>query len=76
MGPAFLGAGSRVRQGAYIKPDGGAAVPLVDSGAEAGLEWVQVMEMYRGKGLYLLCQLPIAGNYGEEPMTRNCSPGH
>ena len=57
-------------RGAYSKPEGGAAVPLVDSGAESGLEWVQVMEIYRGKGLYLLCQLPLAADYGQEPMAR------
>lgn len=57
-------------RGAYSKPHGGAAVPLVDSGAENGLEWVQVMEMYRGKGLYLLCQMPLVASFNEEPMAR------
>lgn len=57
-------------RGAYSKPEGGSALPLVDSGAEAGLEWVQVMEIYRGKGLYLLCQLPLVAGYDQEPMAR------
>ncbi len=63
-------------RGAYSKPEGGAAVPLVDSGVhcqdqdKGGLEWVQMMEMYRGKGLYLLCQLPLVANRNDEPMAR------
>ena len=57
-------------RGSYTKPDGGAAVALVDSGRETGLEWVQLMEMYRGKGLYLLCQLSLVEKYDREPMAR------
>jgi Tfp pilus assembly protein PilF len=57
-------------RGAYSKPENGAAIALVDSGAEAGLEYVQVMELYRGKGSYLLCQLPLVANYDQEPMAR------
>ena len=55
---------------AYSKPDGGAAIPLVDSGRETGLEYVELMEMYRDKGLYLLCQLSLVEKYGTEPMAR------
>jgi hypothetical protein len=57
-------------RGAYSKPDSGAVVPLVDSGRETGLEWVELMEMYRGKGLYVLCQLSLVEKYGTEPMAR------
>jgi hypothetical protein len=57
-------------RGSYSKPDGGAAISLVDSGRETGLEWVQLMEMYRGKGLYLLCQLALVEKYDQEPMAR------
>lgn len=57
-------------RGAYSKPEGGAATPLVDSGTDIGLEWVQMMELYRGEGFYLLCQLPLASRYAEEPMAR------
>ena len=35
-----------------------------------GLEWVELMEMYRGKGMYLLCQLPLVSKYDREPMAR------
>jgi len=57
-------------RGAYNKPDGSAAIPLVDSGTDTGLEWVQMLEMYRGKGLYLLCQLPLVASWADEPMAR------
>lgn len=57
-------------RGAYTKPETGAAVAIVDSGAEAGLEWVQVMDVYRGQGSYLLCQLPLVANYDQEPLAR------
>ena len=57
-------------RGAYAKPEGGPAVPLVDSGTDIGLEWVQLMEMHRGVGRYLLCQLPVVAASGEEPMAR------
>ena len=43
-------------------------VTLVDSGGENGLEWVQMMECYRGLGFYLLSQFPVAGRYEAEPM--------
>jgi hypothetical protein len=56
--------------GAYSKPEGGAVVPLVDSGSAIGMEWVQLMEMYRGKGMYLLCQLPLVSKCDQEPMAR------
>jgi hypothetical protein len=57
-------------KGAYYKPDSGPAIPLVDSGTQLGLEWVELMEMYRGKGAYLLCQLSLVGSAGDEPMAR------
>jgi hypothetical protein len=57
-------------RGAYLKPEGGASLALVDSGGEDGLEWVQLMELYQGSGMYLLCQLPVAGKCDEEPMAR------
>lgn len=55
-------------RGAYAKPEGGPAVSLVDSGTDIGLEWVQVMELYRGLGRYLLCQLPVVAAQNEEPL--------
>lgn len=57
-------------KGAYSKPAGGAFITLVDSGTDIGMEWVQMMECYHGKGAYLLCQLPVAGKYEREPMAR------
>jgi hypothetical protein len=57
-------------RGAYSKPEGGPFVTLVDSGTDTGLEWVEMMECYSGRGLYLLNQLPVAGKYHVEPMAR------
>ena len=57
-------------RGAYNKPDGGPAVTLIDSGSEIGLEWVQMMELYRGNGSYILCQLPLVADFNDEPMAR------
>ena len=59
-----------ISRGAYTKPESGAATPLVDSGTSTGLEWTQLMELYRGKGLYLLCQIPVVASYNDEPMAR------
>ena len=55
-------------RGAYSKPDAGALITLVDSGTETGLEWVQMMECYQGRGFYLLSQFPVVGCYDQEPM--------
>ena len=57
-------------RGAYNKPDGGPTVTLIDSGSDIGLEWAQMMELYRGAGSYILCQLPLAGSFNDEPMAR------
>lgn len=57
-------------RGAYAKPESGAFITLVDSGTETGLEWVQMMECYRGRGLYLLNQFPVVGKDASEPMAR------
>ncbi len=69
-GPAFLAPDRVISRGAYTKPEGGPATTLIDSGTNIGLEWTQLMELYRGKGLYLLCQLPVAALYDDEPMAR------
>jgi hypothetical protein len=66
----FWAADRAVGRGAYTKPDGGPATPLVHSGAIDGMEWVQLMELYRGEGLYMVCQLPLVAKYSEEPMAR------
>jgi hypothetical protein len=56
--------------GAYTKPAQGNAIALADSGAADGLERVHLMEVYRGQGLYLLCQLPVMARCDVEPMAR------
>ncbi|MCY2995330.1 MAG: hypothetical protein NTY19_46825 [Planctomycetota bacterium] len=60
-----------VARGAYTKPAGGAATVLANSGGQTGLEWVQLLECYRGQGLYLLCQLPLVEAIDQEPMARD-----
>jgi hypothetical protein len=57
-------------RGAYTRPESGGFVAIVDSGTDTGMDWVQMMECYRGKGLYLLCQLPLVAKYNAEPMAR------
>ena len=66
----FWAADRSVGRGSYTKPEGGPATVLADTGAVEGMEWVQLMELYRGDGLYLLCQLPLIAKYNEEPMAR------
>ena len=57
-------------RGAWSKPVSGPAVALIDSGCDRGLEWAQLMEVFHGKGNYLLCQLPVIGSYDKDPMAR------
>lgn len=57
-------------RGAYAKPDSGPFTALANSGSTIGMEWVQLMECYRGKGSYLLCQLPLIAAAEHEPMAR------
>lgn len=57
-------------RGAYAKPEGGPATVLANTGSTIGMEWVQLMECYRGKGAYLLCQLPLVAAADQEPMAR------
>lgn len=59
-----------VARGSYTKPDGGPCTVLLNSGGATGMEWVQMMECYRGKGSYLLCQLPLVSKIDQEPMAR------
>jgi hypothetical protein len=58
-------------RGAYAKPDSGPFTVLANSGSPIGMEWVQLMECYRGKGSYLLCQLPLIAAAEHEPMARD-----
>lgn len=59
-----------VGTGIYTKPESGNVVVLADSGGGEGLENVHLMELFRGTGAYLLCQIPVIGRYAEEPMAR------
>ena len=59
-----------VAVGAYTKPYSGNFVVLADSGGPAGMEQANLLELYRGEGSYVLCQIPAAGRYDAEPMAR------
>jgi hypothetical protein len=59
-----------VATGSYGKPATGNSVTLADSGGRTGMEWTQLLEFYRGKGQYLLCQMPVVERYAAEPMAR------
>ena len=59
-----------VARGAYTKPDRGPFTVLADSGGATGMEWAQMMECYRGKGSYVLCQLPLVSKIDQEPTAR------
>jgi hypothetical protein len=64
-----------VARGAYTKPDGGPCTVILDSGGATGMEWVQMMMCYRGKGSYLLCQLPLISKFDQDPMAREILAG-
>jgi hypothetical protein len=59
-----------VGTGSYTKPPSGNVVVLADSGSPEGMEQAQLMELYRGAGSYVLCQIPAVGRYDVEPMAR------
>jgi hypothetical protein len=60
-----------VSRGCYSKPEKGTFVTLVDSGYQKrGLEFVQMMEIFTGRGSFVLCQLPLMEKYDQEPMAR------
>ena len=54
--------------GAYRKPSSGSFITLLDASHWKEMEWVQMMEIFQGKGSYLLCQLPLASRFAVEPM--------
>ena len=72
----FWSADHVVGQGAYSRPDAGSFVPLIDGAGDgdrasrSAMDWNQLLECYRGRGSYLLCQLPLIGKYDSEPMAR------
>jgi hypothetical protein len=63
-------------KGSYSRPDTGSFVPLIDGAGDheragrSAMDWNQLLECYRGRGSYLLCQLPLIEKYDTEPMTR------
>lgn len=51
-----------------VEPDQGNFLPLADSGLD--LEHCPLPELPEGCGVYLVCQLLVAGRFGREPMAR------
>jgi hypothetical protein len=57
--------------GAYKKPFSGSFITIVDTsfwGYWDDMNWAQMMEIFRGEGSYILCQLPVASRHAIEPM--------
>ncbi len=62
-----------VGTGAYKKPFSGSFITIVDTsfwGYWDDMNWAEMMELFRGKGSYILCQLPVASRHDVEPMAR------
>ena len=57
-----------VATGAYKKPFSGSFITLVDASHWKEMEWAQMIEIFRGQGSYLLCQMPLASRFAVEPM--------
>ena len=60
-----------VGTGAYKKPFSGSFITIIDTsfwGYWDNMNWTQMMEVFRGKGSYILCQLPVASRHDVEPM--------
>jgi len=52
----------------FRKPSGGPVRSLLDAGGLYGMVWSPLVELSEGKGVFLACQLNLAGRVSEEPM--------
>ncbi|MCX7600216.1 MAG: hypothetical protein N2512_15315 [Armatimonadetes bacterium] len=57
-----------VTGGELIRPITGAGRPLVITGHPDGVSHCALLEMPRGRGAYIFCQLPLVERYNVEPM--------
>lgn len=57
-----------VTEGELVRPTQGGWKSLVVAGHPDGISRCALMEGARGKGLYLLCQMPLVARFGEEPL--------
>lgn len=48
-----------------VKPTGGCFKAIINSGGEDGLTYLPLMEIFSGKGRYILCQLSLNHEYNE-----------
>jgi hypothetical protein len=51
----------------YLKPERGNFLSVIDAGGTRGLEWTPLLEVYFGKGSYLLCQLCLTEKAAADP---------
>ncbi len=59
-----------VADGTYLKPSKGQCLPLVDIGSGDGLTQAPMVEIYDGKGSYVLCQMLVVPKAGIAPQAR------
>lgn len=57
-----------VTNGELIRPVSGAGRPLVVTGHPGGLSHCALLELPRGRGAYIFCQMPLVERYNVEPM--------
>ena len=51
----------------YLKPSGGACLPIVDAGGSIGLEWTPMLEVFSGQGSYVLSQMLLIRKADVDP---------
>jgi endonuclease YncB( thermonuclease family) len=59
-----------VSDGTWLKPSKGNYLPLVDVGSGDGMTQSPLMELYDGKGSYILCQMPVVAKATLAPQAR------
>lgn len=57
-----------VTEGEIVRPATGAGRPLVVTGHPGGLSHCALLELPRGRGAYVFCQMPVVERYAVEPM--------
>ena len=59
-----------VSDGTWLKPSKGNCLPLVDIGSGDGMTQAPLMELYDGKGSYILCQMPVVAKAKVAPQAQ------
>ncbi|MGD0090415.1 MAG: carbohydrate-binding domain-containing protein, partial [Planctomycetota bacterium] len=66
----FWRGGNLVSDHEIVRPTSGGCRPIVVSGCASGLSHAPLLELPRGKGTFLLCQLRLMEKLGVEPAAR------